>query len=268
MSNYTEADVERLDARELNYELQGVPESLDQVARLKAAALEGAKVPGLVAALYEARENNDWKLAHAILDGKVHPVVALLANHQAEVSALNARVAALSSERDALRTLATEALEAIRTGGSGITRDIRIKLEAALSAPPVETTPAPVPAEDRCPRGDHAVWEHERDGKHPLCGTDAETSQEARTVTREQMARAMAETMWNPKGNAGAHYVDCCADALSETAERLGFEGLTHHDAPPAETTPAPECADVKCPGCGHGPHPGKCSACPCHPAE
>lgn len=57
----------------------------------------------------------------------------------------------------------------------GPTRDDVVRYAALQGV--TQMSPRPVLApEDRCPRGDHAVWEHERGGKYPLCGTDTETT--------------------------------------------------------------------------------------------
>ncbi|RKH93578.1 hypothetical protein D7Y04_39935 [Corallococcus sp. AB038B] len=161
---------------------------------LRDAALEGAKVPGLVednAALVDAlKELADLmegvrdgsytpdsftlQVAHRLL-AEEHPGAALLAEHEAKVSALQALVAELEGEleqeRDNSRTLASAGLEtekqraeleserdalraqvgqyeksittALRMLAEGQHALVESNLRLALSTPPAETTPGP-----------------------------------------------------------------------------------------------------------------------------
>ncbi|NNC01933.1 hypothetical protein HJC10_03570 [Corallococcus exiguus] len=161
---------------------------------LRDAALEAAKVPGLVednAALVDAlKELADLmegvrdgsytpdsftlQVAHRLL-AEEHPGAALLAEHEAKVSALQALVAELEGEleqeRDNSRTLASAGLEtekqraeleserdalhaqvgqyeksittALRMLAEGQHALVESNLRLALSTPPAETTPGP-----------------------------------------------------------------------------------------------------------------------------
>lgn len=194
MSNYTEADAKRDTGRLAGYVSGvGVREDREALARLEAAALEGAKVPGLVAdnaalhqramdALSVATEPvTAFQRAHkanaalADLLEQPRPGAALLAEHEAKVSALQARVkelererdareeqafglrqsfdgatkrvAVLVSERDALRAQ-VDAVDDIASGvvlrGEGEAQEsLAHRILATISAPPAETTPAP-----------------------------------------------------------------------------------------------------------------------------
>jgi hypothetical protein len=119
MSNYTEADVKKW-RESLVVGLGDAAKSPTPAACLKgleAAALEGAKVPGLVAdnaalvaALRSALQRmsaQDWHAAReTLLESieKSHPGTDLLAEHEAKVSTLKARVA----ERDDWRRKALD----------------------------------------------------------------------------------------------------------------------------------------------------------------
>lgn len=100
-------------------------------------------------------------------------ITEALSGPEFEVAAqeISTRLKTAESERDALRALVEKVRQMVRSTSHAMPIETRDRLLIALTAPPAEKTP-----DDRCPRGEHAVWEHERGGKHPLCGTDAETA--------------------------------------------------------------------------------------------
>lgn len=106
MSNYTEADVEQwaLEVHDgSNLRTHAV---LTAIAKLKAAALEGAKVPGLEQQVADLQQKVcDWQAASGLESGsgdpdgiEPHHLEADIRKRDAEVSALQARVAELEAK--------------------------------------------------------------------------------------------------------------------------------------------------------------------------
>lgn len=210
MSKYTTEDVE-LWGRSVEGELRergysdGDQEMKDAQAII-AAALEGVKVPGLVEQvatcerIASALQSRVAELERERDEARRWEETHRKASQDWE-DMFNATLVdrdALRDEVAALRGLMGRARDLVMRGGSANYCAAHALLHDALSAPPPAETTAridPVSGtcstcgtvvrtaettcvddEDHCPRGDHPVWEHERDGKHPLCGTDAETT--------------------------------------------------------------------------------------------
>lgn len=227
MSNYTEADV-RIWARNIKRVLNH-PRVEIELNQLESAALEGAKVPGLVAdnaALgglllrVSAAGIKPSGVVLADVDAALnqpHPGAALLAEHEAKVTALQARVTVLqqdartaSDAMDAAQARAVEAEkrvaelarerdEVIRTAG-------RLEKQRAEEALPVM---------------------RERDALR------------AQVARLRQKAEALSRVLTPEPEDFPAE----AAQALGALESEVAAISKADLSAPPAETTPAPECA-------------------------
>lgn len=255
MSNYTEADV-MMDAMTVGGALSLLDhddvgqrtEGRSALSRLKAAALEGAKVPGLVADLAQRTRERDsemeerWKASEVKRQQTERAEAA-----DAKVSALQARVKELEQavlaraeahkrtslsrraaecERDALRAQVTQAV-AIASGVATrmpddvagiVCRDIL----AALSATSAEASCGPC-ADHECAVHVHATCEH--------CPPAETPAKEAEAEEHARLDRLGVPT-----------HGRCLA---TNKRESLTLEERREL-APPPETTPAPERAESK----------------------
>lgn len=176
MSNYTEADVERWfqDADESlakhGYTMNGTVRR--DLPAIRSAALEGAKMPGLVEALGAARnaitawreirdrlvsERDEARREVSALQARVKELERQGLDMARQVGELSGEVFNLTSERDALRAQVTSLRSAMIEEAASIDlywlspadkKAVADRIRAALSAPPAETTPAPESADE------------------------------------------------------------------------------------------------------------------------
>lgn len=171
MSNYTEADVEQARVR-VRALIRGQVVSLNEQASLEtliAAALEGAKVPGLVERnVANLQTIGELQARVAELDAKVEARDEQAFGLRQSLDGATKRVAVLASERDALRALVARIASTLRKADQHLSPDNEpdavvlwagneyerepvatyADLRRALSVPPAETTPRAAPISD------------------------------------------------------------------------------------------------------------------------